>query len=172
MTKPKVVKPKLKRSSKTKLKGSKTRRKVKPLDCTLGSHHWVGLKPNPARWVGFVYEITNLVTGQLYIGRKLYWEHRKQKRVKQSKWGVYTGSSKRLNVDIQELGIDKFTFKILRQYPDKSSLRYGESEMIVKRGALTKHTSDGMKVYYNGQVDKCYSPTCWYESGKLIYRGN
>jgi hypothetical protein len=149
---------------------ARTKKRVKPLDYTFKPNHWIGLKPNPKKWVGFVYEIKNLITGQLYIGRKLYWEHRKLKRVKQSKWGIYTGSSKRLNKDIEELGLEHFQFKILRHYPDKSSLRYGESEMIVKKGALTKHDQDGNKMYYNGQVDKCYSPTCYYEGGKLVYR--
>lgn len=149
---------------------AKAKSKKKPLDYSPGTHHWKGAKPNLREFIGFVYEIKNLCTGQMYIGRKLYWEHRKRTKVRQSNWKVYTGSSKRLNKDIEALGIENFSFRILRQYPDKSSLRFGESEMIYKRKALTSYFEDGGRMYYNEQIDRCFSPTHWYLGSKLMSR--
>lgn len=148
-----------------------TKRKSIKLNYTVPKDsHWKGQKPNLEEFVGFVYEIKNLVTGQMYIGRKLYWIHAKRKKVRQNDWHKYTGSSTQLNKDIKKLGKSNFRFKILRQYPDKSSLRYGESEMIYKRKALTSYDDKGNKLYYNGQIDRCFTPTCWWEGNKLRCR--
>ena len=76
-------------------------------------HHWEGRKPDPDKYYGFIYLITNLETGKMYVGRKFYHTYKKRKKVKQSDWANYTGSSKWLNADIKELGITSFEFKIL-----------------------------------------------------------
>ena len=49
-------------------------------------HHWIGLKPNPKKYFGFVYLITNLVNGKMYIGKKQYHVYKKRKIARQSDW--------------------------------------------------------------------------------------
>ena len=59
---------------------------------------------------GFVYRITNLQTGQQYIGRKYFVQKRKprgsrRKRTSESNWKAYYGSSKELNEDRKLLSL-------------------------------------------------------------------
>ncbi len=145
----------------------KKKKTKKPLNYTVKPHHWEGLRPDPKKYKGFVYEIYNLLTGQVYIGRKLMWFHSKGKQTTQTPWGSYTGSSKKLNDDIKKLGIENFKFKIVKQYKTKSGLRYGEVERIVKLDALTKNSD----VYYNGSCDKCYSPIEYFVGNKRVEVG-
>ena len=133
--------------------------------------HWIGKRPDTDKYRGFIYEITNKLTGMKYIGRKLMWREGKKKLKKTGKkakikypWEFYTGSSEKLNKDIEKLGKKNFIFKILRLYKTKSGLRYGETEEIVKRKALTVNRD----LYYNGTVDKCYSPVEYYHGKKRI----
>lgn len=133
--------------------------------------HWKGKVPDIDTHKCFVYEITNLVTGMKYIGRKQMWYLSKKKSKKtgkrmkiQHQWKSYTGSSKALNSDIEELGKDKFSFKIVKLYKGKSGVRYGETELIVKRNALTKNRD----LYYNGRVDSAYQPNEYYDGAKRI----
>ena len=62
---------------------------------------------------GFVYLITNLSNQRLYIGRKVFWFHRKppgkKRRVKkESDWKLYYGSSDELKEDVKLLGTHMF----------------------------------------------------------------
>lgn len=117
-------------------------------------HHWIGRRPDPHLYFGFVYQITNLVDGRLYIGRKQYHKYRKGKKVGEMDWHNYTGSSKRLNDDIKKHGKDKFEFKILRQYKTRGGLVYGEANLLHKRNALTARLEGSDKrLYYNGRID-------------------
>lgn len=125
--------------------------------------HWKPKKPfNPDEHYGFVYCITNTQTGEKYIGQKQLWSKfkrpplkgRKNKRhaTRESDWKTYTGSSNRLNADIEKLGKDKFKFEILEMYESKWELNYGEYRKIIKEDAIPK------KEYYNeflGRIGKC-----------------
>lgn len=115
--------------------------------------HWKGKRFNPEDHLGFVYEITNNVTGRKYIGQKLLHfkvtkkplKGRKNKRrsTKESDWRTYTGSSVSLNEDIAKMGKDKFSFKILKMCDSKWELNYVEYSKIIKEGAIPKRS------YYN-----------------------
>lgn len=118
--------------------------------------HWTGLTPDPDRYLGFVYLVTNQVTGQQYIGKKQYYykamirvagKKRRRSALKASDWKTYTGSSDTLNKDIASLGIDSFRFTILSQHTGKGDLRYAELMEQVARHALI---DDG---YYNRQYE-------------------
>ena len=83
----------------------------------------------PEEYVGFVYMITNTVTGKMYIGKKLskfkttrYKMHTQKngKKVRKkirgavaSDWKDYYGSSDALNQDVEKLGKDRFRRDIL-----------------------------------------------------------
>tara|TARA_R110000744_G_scaffold10369_4_gene32321 strand:- start:27293 stop:27763 length:471 start_codon:yes stop_codon:yes gene_type:complete len=106
---------------------------------------------------GFVYVITNTVSGRKYIGCKqckkrvklkpLKGMKRKRIKIYDSDWRKYTGSSTDLNNDIEELGKDKFHFEILNSCDGKWELAYTEGKLQFEKDALL---SD---VYYNGIIN-------------------
>ena len=103
---------------------------------------------------GFVYLITNTVSDMKYIGKKqiekrtkrppLKGKKRKRIIVGESDWKTYTGSSDRLNADIEELGKDKFTFEIICSCGTKSELAYLETLYQFQAEVLLRED------YYNG----------------------
>jgi hypothetical protein len=107
--------------------------------------------PNDA--YGFVYLITNNVTGRRYIGKKLFWFRKtktvkgKKKRIKvESDWKEYWSSSEDVKKDVSELGEDKFTREILHVCSNKGSCNYLEAREQMDRRVL--ETED----YYNGTI--------------------
>ena len=73
----------------------------------------------PDEYEGFVYLITNLTTGQKYVGKKLAkfkttkpplkGKKNKRRGYKESDWRDYWGSSDRLQADVDKLGTENFT---------------------------------------------------------------
>ena len=116
----------------------------------------------PEDCVGFVYLITNNVTGRKYIGKKLAKfskttykvvklknGNKKRKRIKSkidSDWQLYYGSNDQLNQDIAELGSDNFTREILFYCTSKAACSYIEAREQFNHRVLE---SDD---YYNGQI--------------------
>lgn len=116
----------------------------------------------PEDCVGFVYLITNNLTGRKYIGKKLAKfskttykvvkqkngiKKRKKIRSKiESDWQLYYGSNDQLNEDIKQLGNDKFTREILYYCRSKAECSYIEAREQFKHKVLE---SDD---YYNGQI--------------------
>lgn len=72
---------------------------------------------------GFVYLITNNLTGRKYIGRKYFWSLRKKRKTKknpntrrqrfESDWKDYWSSSDYVKADVEEFGEENFTREIL-----------------------------------------------------------
>ena len=116
----------------------------------------------PEDCVGFVYLITNTVSGRKYIGKKLAKFSKtsyrvvklkngtkKRKRIKSkidSDWQLYYGSNDQLNQDIAELGSDNFTREILFYCTSKAACSYIEAREQFNHRVLE---SDD---YYNGQI--------------------
>ena len=116
----------------------------------------------PEDCVGFVYLITNNITGRKYIGKKLAKfskttykvvklknGNKKRKKIKSkidSDWQLYYGSNDQLNEDIKKLGNDKFTREILYYCRSKAECSYIEAREQFTRKVL--ETDD----YYNGQI--------------------
>jgi len=116
----------------------------------------------PDEWFGFIYRITDLNTGQEYIGKKQFHTHirkavkgrKNKKRIsKESAWKEYTSSSTHVNKAIEENGKDKFIFQIESLHKSKGSLYYAEVEKQIMENVLKAKMTDGTTPkYYNKQI--------------------
>ena len=107
----------------------------------------------PETAYGYVYLITNTITGRKYIGKKLFWFRKtkvlkgKKKRIRvESDWRDYWSSSDEVKKDVDALGVDKFIREILHICSNKGSCNYLEAREQMDRRVL--ETED----YYNGQI--------------------
>jgi hypothetical protein len=116
----------------------------------------------PEDCIGFVYLITNIITGRKYIGKKLAKFSKtsyktvklkngtkKKKKIRSkidSDWMDYYGSSDELNKDILTLGKENFTREILHYCKSKAHTSYLEAKEQFDRKVL--ESTD----YYNGQI--------------------
>jgi len=116
----------------------------------------------PEDCIGFVYLITNNLTGRRYIGKKLAKfskttykvvklknGNKKRKKIRnkiESDWQLYYGSNIELNEDIIKLGNNKFIREILYYCKSKAECSYVEAREQFNRKVLE---SDD---YYNGHI--------------------
>ena len=116
----------------------------------------------PDSCVGFVYLVTNNLTGRKYIGKKLAKFSKttyrvvkqkngikKKKRIRSkidSDWQQYYGSSAELSADIEKLGAHNFTREILFYCASKSECSYIEAREQFSRRVLESQD------YYNGHI--------------------
>jgi hypothetical protein len=125
-------------------------------------YHDTPVETLPEECVGFVYLITNNLSGRKYIGKKLAKFSRttlktvkqkngikKKKKVRSkvdSDWREYWGSSPELSRDIQQLGTENFTRQILYYCKSKSECSYIEAREQFSRQVLESQD------YYNGHI--------------------
>lgn len=109
---------------------------------------------SPGEFYGFVYCITNLLSGRRYIGKKFFWStKRKQvnkvrKRIKvESDWKDYWSSSDELKTDIEKLGKENFKREILHLCKNKGTTNYLEAKEQFSNEVLEK--SD---LWYNSWI--------------------
>ena len=116
----------------------------------------------PEECIGFVYLITNVISGRKYIGKKLAKfakttvktvklknGTKKKKKIRSkidSNWRDYYGSSVELTKDIDTLGKENFTREILYYCTSKAQCSYIEAREQFSRKVLE---SDD---YYNGHI--------------------
>jgi hypothetical protein len=116
----------------------------------------------PEECVGFVYLITNNLTGRKYIGKKLAKFSKttqkvvklkngtkKQKKIRSkidSDWREYYGSSPELTADVITLGTENFTREILYYCKSKAECSYVEAREQFARQVLESQD------YYNGHI--------------------
>lgn len=116
----------------------------------------------PEECIGFVYCITNSITGRKYIGKKLAKfakttyktvklknGNKKKKKIRSkidSDWREYYGSNDQLNKDVEQLGAENFTREILYYCTNKAECSYIEAREQFTRKVLE---SDD---YYNGHI--------------------
>jgi hypothetical protein len=102
---------------------------------------------------GFVYLITNLVTGKKYIGKKLFYSTKtkvikgKKKRYKTfSDWQTYYGSNTELQNDVTILTEALFSREILHLCKTKGECSYLEAKEQFDRAVLESNE------YYNSWI--------------------
>ena len=116
----------------------------------------------PESCVGFVYIITNTLSGRMYIGKKLAKFSKttykvvklkngtkKKKKIRSkidSDWQDYYGSSDELLKDIAQLGQENFQREILYYCNSKAETSYIEAREQFTRRVLESDS------YYNGQI--------------------
>lgn len=116
----------------------------------------------PEDCVGFVYIITNLISGRKYIGKKLAKFSKttyktvklkngtkKKKKIRSkidSDWQEYWGSSPNLQADIDSLGTKNFSREILFYCTSKAECSYIEAREQFSRRVLESDE------YYNGHI--------------------
>ena len=126
------------------------------------THNGAIVQVLPEDCIGFVYLITNTVTGRKYIGKKLAKFSKtsykvitqkngvkKKKKIKskvESDWQTYYGSNDVLNEDVNNLGKNKFTREILFYCNSKAQCSYIEAREQFTHKVL--ESTD----YYNGQI--------------------
>ena len=106
---------------------------------------------------GFVYCITNTLTGKRYIGRKYFFQLRKPRgggrRVKsESDWKKYYGSSSELTEDRKQYGNLVFKRDILSLHKSKGLTNFEETRQLFLNNVLTEAMSDGTPAFYNSNI--------------------
>jgi len=119
--------------------------------------HWNSTEAVPEDALGFIYQITNLVSGRRYIGKKqmksvkklppLKGKKNKRHKTVDTDWRTYTSSSNELNADIVSIGKDKFQFDIIRFCGSKSQLAYYEAKAQFDQDVLLSED------FYNGIIN-------------------
>ena len=116
----------------------------------------------PEDCVGFVYLITNMISGRMYIGKKLAKFSKttyktvklkngtkKKKKIRSkidSDWRDYYGSSPELTKDVTQLGTENFRREILFYCKSKAECSYIEAREQFSRRVLESND------YYNGHI--------------------
>ncbi len=126
------------------------------------TYHGQTVDELPEDCVGFVYIITNTISGRKYIGKKLAKfskttyktvklknGNKKKKKIRSkidSDWRDYYGSNQELQADVQKLGAENFTREILFYCKSKAECSYIEAREQFTHKVLES------KDYYNGHI--------------------
>jgi hypothetical protein len=111
------------------------------------------LTETPEEYQGFVYQITELDTGMMYIGKKFFWKPKilpknktRKRRVRtrvESDWRDYYGSNKLVIQLVKEKGRDNYKREILRMCKTKGECSYYEAKLQFENDVLLNSN------YYN-----------------------
>lgn len=110
----------------------------------------------PEEYQGFVYKITELDTGKMYIGKKFFWSPKtlpitktRKRRVRtrvESDWKTYFGSSVEVQERVKLTGESNYKREILRLCKSKGDCSYWELyEQMITHALLSDE-------YYNAFV--------------------
>ena len=119
---------------------------------------------------GFVYCITNTLTGKRYIGRKYFYQLRKPRgggrRVKsESDWKKYYGSSAELTAERKQVGNLAFRRDILSLHKTKGLTNFEETRQLFLNNVLTEAMNDGTPAFYNSNILGRYMRKDYFKTG-------
>lgn len=112
---------------------------------------------------GFVYCITNNVTGMKYIGRKYFFQ-RKRKKSKNAKrgkiirfesdWKEYWSSSDLVIKDVEKYGKESFTREIISLHTTQGDTNYFENFLLFLSKFMEE--PEDKRTYYNNNIMNRY----------------
>ena len=120
---------------------------------------------------GYVYCITNTITGKKYIGRKYFTQRRKprggkRKVTSESDWKKYYGSSDELKSDVRQLGKGVFKREIISLHKTLGKVNYEETRQLFINNVLTE-SKNGEPAYYNSNILGRYMRKDYFKTGTL-----
>lgn len=99
---------------------------------------------------GFVYMLTDTVTGKRYIGKKFFWSTKKLPPLKgkkrkrtvksQSDWLTYCSSNNEIKAIVEKEGLSRFKREILKLCKTKGECTYWESKLQFQYDVLLDDT--------------------------------
>lgn len=104
------------------------------------------------QYEGFIYLITHIASGRMYVGKKSVWTYKKRKRFKPSKWEAYWSSSADLKQLIKQDGEAAFTRTILHWCTTKRAMTFLEAEEQMARNVLHAKLPNGDYEYFNRNI--------------------
>lgn len=111
---------------------------------------------------GFVYRITHLPTGRMYIGRK-YTKTTVKRCTRPARIDAYWGSSRPLNALIKSEGYQAFEREIISLHATRAETDYAEVEAMFANDVLRTRLPDGSPAYFNLAI-----PGRWFRAPKTL----
>jgi len=102
----------------------------------------------PLEFQGFVYLLTNIISGRMYVGRKYLYDS----KGKETNWKNYYGSSRELSADVKALGVQNFRREVLHWCQTKAECNFLEVEEQFSRKVLHAMLPDGSRAFYNKSI--------------------
>jgi hypothetical protein len=120
--------------------------------------------------IGFVYIVTDKVTGMKYIGKKNFFskvtkpplkgKKRKRRSLKESDWKTYCGSSETVKALVEENGLDHFEREILHLCKSKGEMSYIEMREQIVRDVLLK-PDEYLNGFVGGKIHRNHLKNMW-----------
>jgi len=120
--------------------------------------------------IGFVYIVTDTVSGMKYIGKKGFFskvtkpplkgKKRKRRSIKESDWKTYCGSSESVKTLVEENGLDNFEREILHLCKSKGEMSYTEMREQIVRDVLLK-PDEYLNGFVGGKIHRNHLKNMW-----------
>ena len=120
--------------------------------------------------IGFVYIVTDTVSGMKYIGKKGFFskvtkpplkgKKRKRRSIKESDWKTYCGSSESVKTLVEENGLDHFEREILHLCKSKGEMSYTDMREQIVRDVLLK-PDEYLNGFVGGKIHRNHLKNMW-----------
>lgn len=114
---------------------------------------------DPGDYFGYVYLITNNITGKKYIGRKYFTKaHTRQVKGKKKRsriendWKDYWGSCLPLLEDVSTLGAENFKREVIKLCKTRGETNYWEVKLQFEHNVLEAKLPNNEPAYYNANI--------------------